>query len=415
MIQRPRGTLDILPENAVKRLFVENKIRDIFDNFNYQEIRTPSFEKTALFKRSIGEETDIVSKEMYSFNNDEYTLKPEMTAPVIRAYLENNLYAQSPVTKLYYISNMYRHENPQAGRYREFGQFGAEAIGSFDYTVDAEMISLSIRILNEFGINDIITKINTIGSIDERKSYIISLKEYLAKYYDDLSVDSKRRLETNPLRILDSKLDIEIEILKDAPILYDFLTPETKEHFTKVLDTLKDIGIKYEVDYKLVRGFDYYTSTTFEVVSNDLGAQNAVLGGGRYDALIEQLGGNPTPAIGFASGIERLIMILDKMNFNYPAADNLKIYFVTIGEEAKRFAVKTLYDLRKQNIKCDTDYLNRSVKAQMREANKFQSEYTMVVGENELKSGISKLKKMSDGNTTDIGIQNINNLISAIL
>ena len=411
MIQRPRGTLDILPENAVKRVFVETKIREIFTNFNYQEIRTPSFEMTSLFKRSIGEETDIVSKEMYSFNNDKYTLKPEMTAPVIRAYIENSLFSQSPINKLFYIAKMYRHENPQAGRYREFTQFGAEAIGSSDFTIDAEMISLSVRILNEFGIKDIVTKINTIGTIEERKEYIAKLKDYLNKYYKDLSNDSKRRLETNPLRILDSKLDFEIEILSGAPILFDFLNESSKEHFNKVLEALTGFGIKYEVDYKLVRGFDYYTSTTFEVISNDLGAQNAVLGGGRYDTLVEQLGGNPTAAIGFASGVERLMMLLEKLDFKFPEPVKLKLYIVTIGEEAKKFAANKLFDLRKKNIRCDTDYLNRSVKAQMREANKLNSEFTLVLGENEIKSGQVQLKKMIDGEIINVELNNFENLI----
>ena len=411
MIQRPRGTLDILPENAFKRVLVENKIREIFTNFNYQEIRTPSFEMTSLFKRSIGEETDVVSKEMYSFNNDKYTLKPEMTAPVIRAYIENSLYSQSPINKLFYIAKMYRHENPQAGRYREFTQFGAEAIGSSDYTIDAEMISLSVRILNEFGIKDIVTKINTIGTIEERKEFIAKLKEYLNKYFNDLSSDSKRRLETNPLRILDSKLDFEIEILTGAPVLFDFLNETSKEHFNKVLEALTGFGIKCEVDYKLVRGFDYYTSTTFEVISNDLGAQNAVLGGGRYDTLVEQLGGNPTPAIGFASGVERLMMLLEKLDYKFPEPVKLKLYIVTIGEEAKKFTAKKLFELRKKNIKCDTDYLNRSVKAQMREANKLNSEFTLVLGENEIKSGQAQLKKMIDGEIINFTLDNIENLI----
>jgi histidyl-tRNA synthetase len=411
LIQRPRGTLDILPENAIKRVFVDNKIREIFTNFNYQEIRTPSFEMTSLFKRSIGEETDIVSKEMYSFNNDKYTLKPEMTAPVIRAYIENSLYSQSPINKLFYIAKMYRHENPQAGRYREFTQFGAEAIGSSDFIIDAEMISLSVRILNEFGIKDIVTKINTIGTIEERKEYITKLKDYLNKYHKELSNDSKRRLETNPLRILDSKLEFEIDILKGAPVLFDFLNETSKEHFNNVLESLTGFGIKYEVDYKLVRGFDYYTSTTFEVISNDLGAQNAVLGGGRYDTLVEQLGGNPTPAIGFASGVERLMMLLEKLDFKFPEPVKLKLYIVTIGEEAKRFAASKIFELRKKNIKCDMDYLNRSVKAQMREANKLNSEFTLVLGENEIKSGEAQLKKMSDGEIINAKLNNFENLI----
>ena len=404
LIQRPKGTLDILPDAARKRVFIENKIRKVFECFNYKEIRTPSFEKTSLFKRSIGEETDVVSKEMYSFSDDEFTLKPEMTAPVIRAYLENALYSQSPLSKLYYIAKMYRHENPQAGRYREFVQFGAEAIGSSDYLIDAEMISLGVAILEGFGIKNIITKINTIGDIEERNIFISKLKDYLQSYSKDLSEDSRRRLDTNPLRILDTKLDFEIEILKSAPILYDYLKPETKEHFENVLKALKDLEIEFEIDYRLVRGFDYYTSTTFEIISNDLGAQNAVLGGGRYDRLIEQLEGKPTPSIGFASGMERLEMILNKNNFEFPEEEKIKLYIATIGPDAKDTASRILYKLRKRGILAETDYLNRSVKAQMREANKSSAEFVMVLGENEIKTGKSKLKKMSNGSEIEVEI-----------
>jgi histidyl-tRNA synthetase len=405
LIQKPKGTLDILPDAVKKRIFIENKIRKIFECFNYSEIRTPSFEKTSLFKRSIGEETDVVSKEMYSFSDDEFTLKPEMTAPVIRAYLENAMHTQSPLAKLFYISKMYRHENPQAGRYREFSQFGAEAIGSADYTVDAEMISLGVAIIESFGIGNVITKINTIGDVDERNIFISKLKEYLQKYSKDLSEDSRNRLEKNPLRILDTKLDFEIKILNNAPVLYDYLNDKTKEHFEHVLRLLTDLEIAYEIDYRLVRGFDYYTSTTFEIISEDLGAQNAVLGGGRYDRLVEQLEGKPTPAIGFASGMERLTMILEKNNFEFPEEEKIKIYLVTIGSEAKDKAGKILYDLRKKGISSDTDYLNRSVKGQMREANKLKAEYVVVLGGNEIKTGVCKIKKMSDGSEKEIRIE----------
>jgi histidyl-tRNA synthetase len=404
LIQRPKGTLDILPDAARKRVFIENKIRKVFECFNYKEIRTPSFEKTSLFKRSIGEETDVVSKEMYSFSDDEFTLKPEMTAPVIRAYLENALYSQSPLSKLYYIAKMYRHENPQAGRYREFVQFGAEAIGSSDYLIDAEMISMGVAILEGFGIKNIITKINTIGDIEERNIFISKLKDYLQSYSKDLSEDSRRRLDTNPLRVLDTKLDFEIEILKSAPILYDYLKTETKEHFENVLKALKDLEIAFEIDYRLVRGFDYYTSTTFEIISTDLGAQNAVLGGGRYDRLIEQLEGKPTPSIGFASGMERLEMILNKNNFEFPEEEKIKLYIATIGTDAKDTASRILYKLRRSGIMTETDYLSRSVKAQMREANKSSAEFVMVLGENEIKTGKSKLKKMSDGSEVEVEI-----------
>jgi len=299
LIQKPKGTFDILPKEAERRKHIEEKIRKTLSNYNYNEIQTPTFEKTSLFKRSIGEETDVVSKEMYSFNDDEYTLRPEMTAPVVRAYLENNLFNESPVQKLYYFSNMYRHERPQAGRYREFSQYGIEIIGSGDFTVDAEVIAVGLQILNDFGIRDVKTKINNIGTLQERALFIEDLKKYLNKYLQVLSIDSRKRYEKNPLRILDSKDQADIEVLENAPILYEYLSKETKEFFSNVLDLLRDLRIKFEVDYRLVRGFDYYTSTTFEVISDELGSQNAIFGGGRYDMLVEQLGGKPTPAIGF--------------------------------------------------------------------------------------------------------------------
>ncbi len=407
LIQKPKGTFDILPKEAEQRKHIEEKIRKTLSNYNYNEIQTPTFEKTSLFKRSIGEETDVVSKEMYSFNDDEYTLRPEMTAPVVRAYLENNLYNESPVQKLFYFSNMYRHERPQAGRYREFSQYGIEIIGSGDFTVDAEVIAVGLQILNDFGIRDVKTKINNIGTLQERALFIEDLKKYLNKYLQVLSIDSRKRYEKNPLRILDSKDQADIEVLENAPVLYEYLSKETKEFFSNVLDLLRDLRIKFEVDYRLVRGFDYYTSTTFEVISDELGSQNAIFGGGRYDMLVEQLGGKPTPAIGFACGIERLMIVLEKNKYQYPKKEQLKLYIVSVGEEAKRFSLKTAIALRKKNFKCETDLLNRSVKSQMKEANRLNAEYVIVIGNEELESNEAKLKRMSDGIEIDVSVDKI--------
>lgn len=407
IIRKPQGTLDILPEDSIKRIFIENEVRRIFNNYNYKEIRTPTFEKTELFKRGIGEETDIVSKEMYSFNDNEFTLKPEMTAPVIRAYIENSLYNYSGIQKLFYISNMYRHERPQAGRYREFSQFGAEAIGSSDFYIDAEMISLGINILSNFGLSNLKIKINTIGNLEERKLYLDELKKYLTEHLDNLSETSKKRLEINPLRILDTKDKAEIEILDNSPILFDYLSGETKNHFQNVCKTLEKLNIKFEVDFRLVRGFDYYTSTTFEIISDDLGSQNAVFGGGRYDRLVEQLGGKQTPAIGFACGIERLMIILGKRNYDYPNQNGVDICFVSIGNEARDFSFKAIDALRKFDIVCETDYLDRSIKAQMKEANKINAKYVVIIGESELSSGKCKIKRMSDGEEKEIPLEAI--------
>lgn len=395
IIKKPRGTQDFLPEDCDKRIHIENKLREIASLFNYREIRTPTFEKTELFKRGIGEDTDIVSKEMYSFNNDEYTLKPEMTAPVIRAYLENHLYNKSPFQKLYYIANMYRHERPQAGRFREFTQFGAEAIGSDNYSVDVELIALSHKILSTFGINDIVIKINTIGDFEERKEYLRHLVKYLRRYESELSEDSQKRLQRNPLRILDSKDEKDIFILKDAPVLFEFLSSKTRAHFEKVLDGLKTVGINYEVDNKLVRGFDYYTSTTFEVVSPLLGSQNAIFGGGRYNRLIEQLGGSPTPAIGFACGLERLTYIIEKSYYNFPSEKKVDVFIAYLGETALKLALKISSELRDKGLKIEIDHLYRSLKSQLKEANRLKVKYCLIIGENEIRESSAILRDMS--------------------
>lgn len=409
MITKPKGTLDFLPDDAHKRLHIENKLRRIASLFNYREIRTPAFEKTELFKRGIGEETDIVSKEMYSFNDNEFTLKPEMTAPVIRAYIENSLYNVSPVQKLYYISDMFRHERPQAGRYREFSQFGAEVIGSGDYSADVDLISLGTSFLSDFGLKNLKIKINNIGNLGERRAYISDLKRFLDNYTSLLSSESQRRMFTNPLRILDSKDEKDIDVVKNAPVIYDYLGPDNKEHFENVLNGLKSLGINYEIDYKLVRGLDYYTSTTFEIASDDLGAQNAVLGGGRYDMLVRQLGGKETPAIGFACGLERLTLVLEANKYPFPVQESPALYLVSAGDEAKKKVILLSNELRMKGVFCETDLLNRSIKAQMKDANRLNARYVAVLGDNELKSGLVKIKKMDGGGETEIKIDSIVN------
>jgi histidyl-tRNA synthetase len=409
MITKPKGTLDFLPEDAFKRLHVEEKLRKIAAVFNYREIRTPAFEKTELFRRGIGEETDIVSKEMYSFNDNEFTLKPEMTAPVIRSYIENSLYNISPVQKLYYISNMYRHERPQAGRYREFSQFGAEIIGSGEYTADIELIALGMFFLKEFGIKNLKIKINNIGNLTERSAFLKDLKLYLNDYTQKLSSESARRMFTNPLRILDSKDQKDIEIVKNAPVLYDYLGEENKTHFQNVLGGLKSLDIDYEIDHNLVRGLDYYTSTTFEILSENLGAQNAVLGGGRYDMLVQQLGGKPTPAIGFACGLERLTLVLQANNYNFPEPKSPDLYLITSGEDAKKKALVLAYNLRMKNVYCEIDLLGRSIKSQMKEANKLNARYVVVIGEDELSKNSAKIKKMEDGSEVETALNDIVN------
>ncbi len=410
-IQKPRGTYDLIPAEVVKRRYVEETARKVFSNFNFNEIRTPTFENTQLFKRGIGEETDIVSKEMYSFNDGEFTLKPEMTASVIRSYLENSLYNESPLQKLFYISNMFRAERPQKGRYREFSQFGAEAIVSGDYSIDVEMITLGDSILKSLGLKDYTITLNTLGTNEERKVYLSKLKEYLKPFESKLSETSKVRLEKNPLRILDTKNPDERKILEGAPVLYDFLSHESKTHFQNILTSLDALKIKYVIDYKLVRGLDYYTLTAFEFISSELGAQSTILGGGRYDVLVEMLGGKPTPAIGFAAGIERILILLEEKEkagkFTFPEDNKLNLYIVNAGLKDNSKIQKLLLDLRAMGIKCDSDFLSRSVKSQMKESNKYNAEFTMVIGETEVDSQKCRLKRMADGKEIEADLNRI--------
>ncbi len=403
--QRPKGTKDILPKDIAKWHYVERTIMEVMSLYNFSEIRTPAFELTELFTRGVGSETDIVGKEMYTFvdkGGNSITLKPEMTAPVARAYVENGLQAEAPLQKLFYIANMFRYEKPQEGRYREHTQFGAEILGTDDVNSDIEIILLAKEVYNRCGINNFKVKINSIGKLEERKKYIELLKSYLTVHLDELSDESKRRLEKNPLRILDSKDKKDIEIVNNAPKILEHLEIVSRKRFDNVISGLDKSGVNYEIDFKLVRGLDYYTDTTFEFVSQDLGAQDAIGGGGRYDGLVEIVGGKPAPGIGFGSGIERVIMVAERNNFIFPLLSSLKIYLIALTDKAKELTSKLVYDLRKKGIKCDADLLGKSLKAQMREANKLNSEYVYIVGESELQSGKGILKKMSDGSQAEI-------------
>jgi histidyl-tRNA synthetase len=403
--QRPKGTKDILPRDIAKWHYVEKTIREVMNLYNFFEIRTPTFELTELFTRGVGSETDIVGKEMYTFvdkGGNSITLKPEMTAPVARAYVENGLQAEAPLQKLFYISNMFRYEKPQEGRYREHTQFGAEILGTDDVNSDIEIILLAQEVYNRCGINNFKVKINSIGKLEERKNYVELLKSYLSKHVNDLSNDSKRRLENNPLRILDSKDKKDIEIVNAAPKILEHLDTESRNRFDKVVDGLNMLGVSCEIDFKLVRGLDYYTDTTFEFVSQDLGSQDAIGGGGRYDGLVETVGGKPTPGIGFASGIERVIMVAERNNFKFPDLTPLKIYLVALTAEAKETASVLCLELRKNGIKSEMDFIGKSLKAQMREANKQNAGYVYIIGDSELQNGKGILKKMSDGSQKDV-------------
>jgi histidyl-tRNA synthetase len=417
MIKAIKGTKDLLPADAPRWHYLEDTVKKIFSNFNYKEIRTPLFEHTSLFARSIGEETDIVGKEMYTFkdkSDTSLTLKPEMTAGVVRAFNEHSLGGQHSLNKLYYIAPMFRQERPQAGRFRQFHQFGGEAIGSSSPLLDGEMIQICYDILKALGLKDLTVKINSLGIPESRENYKNLLREFLQDKKENLSEDSRKRFDSNILRIFDSKIESDHELLKDAPLLIDHLDEESRKDFEIVKDYLAKVNIPFEIDPKLVRGLDYYTKTTFEIISSKVGSQSALLGGGRYDLLVEQLGGKPTPAVGFAAGIERILLACENENsfsLDEPAID---IYLIRIDIELEPTAMELASVLRRGDLKVEIDYLHRSVKAQMREANKMNARFTLFVGGDEYKTGMLTLKNMANGEEEKIASDKIKNLISRI-
>ena len=405
-IRSIKGTQDILPDQSHKWQNLENRIHSIMKLYNYKEIRTPVFEKTELFNRGVGTETDIVSKEMYSWTDqggENLTLKPELTAPVSRAFIQHNLGNQQPLTKLYYIDASFRRERPQKGRYRQFHQFGAEAFGSEHSEIDSEIIAMAITLFNQIGIKDLSLNINSIGSEDCRKNYIEKLKEFLKPHFDDLTKTSQQRFEKNPLRILDSKAPDEVELIKGAPLISEFWTQDDRDHFNELCSYLDAMDINYNIDPKLVRGLDYYSRTTFEITSSSLGAQDAICGGGRYDKLVETIGGKPTPGIGFAAGMERILMALDDDDVQ----NNIKIFIVGLGSKARPVVAKLTKELRQENLSCEYDMLRRSMKSQMREANKLGAKYVIIIGENELQQNQAELKDLTTGNQEKVGLDSI--------
>ncbi len=398
-VKRVKGTRDIFPEEAQKWQFVEDAIRKVMYLYNYQEIRTPIFEHTELFQKGTGEDTDVVQKQMYSFKDlkgRSLTLRPEGTPPVIRAYLESGMENKGGVAKLFYIGPMFRYERPQKGRMRQFHQYGVEAIGSGFPELDAEVISLSLDIFNALGLKNVETKLNSIGCDKCRGKYKEALKSYLKPRLNELCDDCQRRYNTNPLRILDCKKDREK--LEDAPAPYDYLCEDCHLHFEKVKEILTKTGIKYKLDKYLVRGLDYYTRTVFEFVHSYLGAQDALGGGGRYDGLIAQLGGKPKPAVGVAIGIERVMMVMEKMAVFPDKKESPLVYLVIINEELRNYAFETMTKLRNIGIRCEMDFLRRSIKAQMREANRISADYVLFIGKDEIEKGKFKIKDMKTGN-----------------
>lgn len=404
-IQSIKGTQDILPDQSQRWQALETTIRNTMDTYGYREIRTPTFERTELFARGVGQETDIVSKEMYSWTDqsgENLTLKPELTAPVVRSFIQNNLGGQSPINKLYYIDALFRRERPQKGRYRQFHQFGIESFGSEFPEMDAEVIALAMSVFNDIGLTGLTLKLNSIGSPECRSDFRNALRDFLKPHFNDLSETSQKRFENNPLRVLDTKAPYEIEILKDAPNISDSWTGEDKAHFEEVCSLLDAMGIQYTIESNLVRGLDYYTRTTFEITSTALGAQNAICGGGRYDGLVETLGGKPTPGIGFAAGMERILLALGDDD---SSGNSTQVYIIGLGNEARPSVAKLAEDLRQNNIRTDFDPLRRSIKAQMREANKSGATIAVIIGDKELASGQAEIKDLKTGDQEPVKIK----------
>ena len=405
-IRSVKGTQDILPDQSTRWQDLELTIQKIMDCYGYKEIRTPAFEHSEVFSQGVGEETDIVSKEMYSWTDqggNNLTLKPELTAPVARSFIQHNLGVQNSINKLYYIDALFRRERPQKGRYRQFHQFGIEVFGSENPETDVEVIALAMHVFHKLGLKELTLQLNSIGSPECRNNYRNAIKNFLAPHFDQLSQTSQDRYNNNPLRILDTKSPDEKEILKDAPNISNYWTIDDKNHFDEVCNLLKHIKIDYQLSPSLVRGLDYYTRTTFEITSNELGAQNAICGGGRYDGLVEKLGGKPTPGIGFAAGIERLLLASSSDN----KFRNIQIYIVGIGNDVRPTMINLAEELRSNDIRTSFDYLRRSIKAQMREANKLGAQYAIIIGEDELKDKSVIIKDLSTSNQEKITLDSV--------
>lgn len=410
LIKAPKGTKDILPSEVYKWQYIEKKIAELCNSFGYKEIRIPVFEHTELFQRGVGDTTDIVQKEMYTFQDKggrSITLRPEGTAGVVRSYIENGMASLAMPIKLYYNITAYRYENVQKGRYREFHQFGVECFGSKGPMVDVEIISMLSMFLDRLGIKGVELNINSIGCPKCRGEYNKKLLEYFKPNLDNLCTTCKGRYERNPLRIIDCKEEKCKVYTKDAPALLDNLCEECKSHFEGVKEGLENLGIKYNIDKNIVRGLDYYTKTVFEFVSNNIGAQGTVCGGGRYDGLIAECGGADTPGIGFAIGIERLLMVMENQGIEIPQPKAIDVYIATIGENAQKFAQKLVYKIRQEGFSAETDLMGRSVKAQMKYADKLGAVYSLVIGDNEVKSNKAVLKNMLTGEAKDISLDTL--------
>lgn len=398
MIVKPKGTIDILKGDAKIFKYVEQVIDSVMEKYDYTYIRTPIFESSELFHRSIGDSTDIVTKETYDFvdrGNRNMTLRPEGTAGVVRSFIENKLYAESilPV-KVYYHGTMYRYERPQAGRYRELTQYGVEVLGSDDPMMDAEVISLAFQINQMLGLKNIKVHINTLGDQESRDAYRKALIDYFTPHKETLCEDCRKRLQTNPLRILDCKVDKDSKLFKEAPIILDYLNEDSKKRFDTVLEYLDLLQVDYVVDSSIVRGLDYYTHTVFEVCSDieALSHGNVLAGGGRYNGLVEQLGGPATACVGFASGIDRLVMALKESEVSLPIDDAIDVYLMYVNEDEKKYAIFLSQDLRLAGFKVETEYLQRGLKAQFKQADRLHSRYLILLNSDDLKEGYVTIK-----------------------
>ena len=419
-LQKPKGTQDILPADSAKWQYVENVARETFKKYNYGEIRTPMFEHYEVISRSVGDTTDIVTKEMYDFHDKgdrHITLRPEGTAPVVRSYVENKLFApevQKPV-KVYYIGSMFRYERPQAGRLREFHQLGVECFGSKNPATDVETIAMAYQLFNTLGIKDVTLHLNSLGNTDSRLAYRQALIDYLTPMRESLSKDSQRRLEENPLRVLDSKEKEDKVAVENAPSILDYLDEESQTHFDEVRAMLDSLNIPYVIDTNMVRGLDYYNHTMFEFITTIDKSELTICAGGRYDSLVEYFGGPETAGFGFGLGLERLLLVLDKQGIKLPVEESLDVYIAVLGSGANGKALELVQSIRYQGFKAERDYLGRKIKAQFKSADTFKAKTVITLGESEVESGVVKVKNNATREEVTVSFEELTKNFAAVL
>ena len=419
-LQKPKGTQDILPADSAKWQYVENVARETFKKYNYGEIRTPMFEHYEVISRSVGDTTDIVTKEMYDFHDKgdrHITLRPEGTAPVVRSYVENKLFApevQKPV-KVYYIGSMFRYERPQAGRLREFHQLGVECFGSKNPATDVETIAMAYQLFNTLGIKEVTLHLNSLGNTESRLAYRQALIDYLTPMRDTLSKDSQRRLDENPLRVLDSKEKEDKVAVENAPSILDYLDDESQAHFDEVRAMLDSLNIPYVIDTNMVRGLDYYNHTIFEFITTIDKSELTICAGGRYDSLVEYFGGPETACFGFGLGLERLLLVLDKQGIELPVEENLDVYIAVLGSGANGKALELVQAIRYQGFKAERDYLGRKIKAQFKSADTFKAKTVITLGESEVESGQVNVKNNSTREEVTVSFEELTKNFAAVL